>query len=121
MDILLASRTLEQVDEFRRRSGPDCFFFPAQKKVADRWNKEKRTTISIKLGEKKKRQSHVDAVETKKKNRREREKVLILFSSVSTGHSAGPCAIFSAASSHAAEDDNYLIVLAGVSVKVVVR
>ena len=27
MDILLASRTLEQVDEFRRRSGPDCFFF----------------------------------------------------------------------------------------------
>ena len=53
MDILLASRTLEQVDEFRRRSGPDCFFFPAQKKVADRWNKEKMTTISIKLGEKK--------------------------------------------------------------------
>ena len=57
----------------------------------------------------------------KEKSEREREKVLILFSSVSTGHSAGPCAIFSAASSHAAEDDNYLIVLAGVSVKVVVR
>ena len=122
MDILLASRTLEQVDEFRRRSGPDCFFFFLRRR---KWpidgTRKKGQQSQSNWVKKKKRQSHVDAVETKKKNRREREKVLILFSSVSTGHSAGPCAIFSAASSHAAEDDNYLIVLAGVSVKVVVR
>jgi hypothetical protein len=30
MDILPASRTLEQVDEFRRRSGSDCFFSCAE-------------------------------------------------------------------------------------------
>ena len=76
MDILLASRTLEQVDEFRRRSGPDCFFFPAQKKVADRWNKEKRTTISIKLGEKKKATVACGCGgDEKEKSEREREKV----------------------------------------------
>ena len=75
MDILLASRTLEQVDEFRRRSGPDCFFFPAQKKVADRWNKEKRTTISIKLGEKKATVACGCGGDEKEKSEREREKV----------------------------------------------
>jgi hypothetical protein len=49
MDILPASRTLEQVDEFRRRSGSDCFF-PARKKVADRLNKEKKDNNLNQIG-----------------------------------------------------------------------